>query len=244
MYEEGSVEAYEVLQRARGKDHAAEAAAVAALARRHRPGARTLLDVACGTGLHLAAFVELGFEVAGVDASPAMAAAAAARLPGVPIELGDMRSFHLGRRFDVVTCLFSSIGYATTADELDAAVAAMADHLVDGGVLVVEPWITRADWRSGTLHADAGVSGGVAVGRVSRSWDDGVVTDLEMRYVVTTAARSWSFVEHHRLRLADHDEHVRAFARAGLAVHHDPVGLTDRGLYVGVRSEAGAGNRT
>ena len=35
------------------KDYAGEAQLVSALIRRHQPRARTLLDVACGTGRHL-----------------------------------------------------------------------------------------------------------------------------------------------------------------------------------------------
>jgi dTDP-3-amino-3,6-dideoxy-alpha-D-glucopyranose N,N-dimethyltransferase len=57
---EHSVRAYELLHAARGKDYVREAAAVAERIRRRRPDARTLLDVACGSGLHLAAFTESG----------------------------------------------------------------------------------------------------------------------------------------------------------------------------------------
>ncbi|HVW90094.1 MAG TPA: class I SAM-dependent methyltransferase, partial [Gaiellaceae bacterium] len=36
-----------------GKDYAAESAAIARIVHERNPGARTLLDVACGTGKHL-----------------------------------------------------------------------------------------------------------------------------------------------------------------------------------------------
>lgn len=58
-----------------------------------------------------------------------------------------MRSFDLGRRFDAVTCLFRSIGYMPTVEDLSAAVATMARHLVDGGVLVVDGWVRPDAWR-------------------------------------------------------------------------------------------------
>ena len=57
------------------------------------------------------------------------------------LEVADMTSFDLGRRFDVVTCLFSSIGYVGTAERLDQAIATMAAHLEPGGTLIVEPWL-------------------------------------------------------------------------------------------------------
>jgi SAM-dependent methyltransferase len=52
------------------KDYAAEAGRLHELIQQRRPGARTLLDVACGSGRHiehLAAF----YDVTGVDTIPA-----------------------------------------------------------------------------------------------------------------------------------------------------------------------------
>ena len=53
-----------------------------------------------------------------------------------------MTAFDLGCRFDVVTCLFSSIGYVGTVERLDQAIATMAAHLEPGGTLIVEPWLS------------------------------------------------------------------------------------------------------
>ncbi|MCI4354671.1 MAG: class I SAM-dependent methyltransferase, partial [Thermoplasmata archaeon] len=61
------------------KDYAAEARRLTRLALRLCPGARTLLDVACGTGRHLATFREQ-FEVQGLDASAPMLRVARRRL--------------------------------------------------------------------------------------------------------------------------------------------------------------------
>ena len=62
---------------------------------------------------------------------------------------------------DVVTCLFSSIGYARTTDRLNAAVASMADHLLPGGVLIA----ARASCVAVEVD-ESGLSGrGLVVGR-------------------------------------------------------------------------------
>jgi len=100
MYEH-SATAYDALYAMRGKDYRREAERVVARIRRHRPQARSLLDVACGTGLHLAAFAELGFDVEGVELSEAMIVACRRQEPDVAIHAGDMRTFRLERRFDV-----------------------------------------------------------------------------------------------------------------------------------------------
>src|SRR5215470_2925065 len=111
------------------KDYRAEASAVVALAEQYAPGARSLLDVACGTGLHLTHLAAHYPIVAGVDVSEEMLVEARAAAPDVPFEPGDMRTFDLGKQFDVVTCLFSAIGYMTEEADLRAAVANMARHV-------------------------------------------------------------------------------------------------------------------
>ena len=77
----------------------------------------TLLDVACGTGRHLEYFVREASCV-GLDIEPGLLAVAGRRCPGVELVPGDMTDFELGRTFDAVTCLFSSIGYVRTVEGL------------------------------------------------------------------------------------------------------------------------------
>ena len=108
------------------KDYAEEAGAVVALAEQYSPGARSLLDVGCGTGVHLSHLASHYARVVGVDASAEMLGEARAAFPEIPFHQGDMRTFALGDTFDVVTCLFSAVGYMTTVDDLHTAVANMA----------------------------------------------------------------------------------------------------------------------
>src|SRR6476620_1453307 len=70
----------------------------------------TLLDVACGTGAHIAHLKQY-YLVEGLDLDPVLLEVARERNPEIVFHQGDMAHFKLGRRFDVVTCLFSSIGY-------------------------------------------------------------------------------------------------------------------------------------
>ena len=234
MYQH-SPTAYDVLHEARGKDYVREATDLAARIRQHRPEATSLLDVGCGTGLHLAAFAGLGFDVEGVELSPEMIEAAKARVPGVPVHEGDMRTFRLDRRFDAVVCLFSAIGYMTDAEQLSAAIVTMADHLVGGGVLIVEPWFLPEDWHDGAVFAESAEKGGLAVARVSRSWREKGVSVIEMRYAVATGDRTWSFTEIHRMGLFSTEEQLFVFRRAGLEVEHHSGGHTGRGLFVAVK---------
>jgi SAM-dependent methyltransferase len=125
------------------KDYGAEADTLMGIIRAYRrsPGNR-LLDIACGTGLHLS-YLKEHFYVEGLDLDEHLLAIARHRLPEVPLHHADMTDFTLGRRFDVVTCLFSAIGYVKTLDHLAHAIQCMASHLSPGGVLLIEPCSPR-----------------------------------------------------------------------------------------------------
>ena len=81
----------------RHKDYAGASATLCAIVDRFAPRASTLLDVGCGTGLHLAHLRER-FGVEGLDSSPAMLDVARTRCPGVPLHQGSLVDFDLGRR--------------------------------------------------------------------------------------------------------------------------------------------------
>ena len=125
------------------KDYEAESRDLVSLIHERNPGAVSLLDVACGTGKHLELLRSAFPDIAGVDLDAGPLAIAEQRLPDVPSSRADMRTFDLGRTFDAVTCLFSSVGYLRDEAELTQAVGRMAAHLAPGGVLVIDGWSGR-----------------------------------------------------------------------------------------------------
>lgn len=139
-----------------------------------------------------------------------------------------MESFDLGRRFDIVLCLFSSIGYA---NDLDAAVGSLTRHLGPGGTLVVEPWLAPGIAASGPPRVQATEGDGVAVARMSLLSVEGRTSLLRFHYLLGRRGGVEYLQEEHRLTLWSHEEYVAAFERAGLTVAHDPEGLMGRGLY-------------
>ena len=220
------------------KDYAAESARVSALIRERNPSAASLLDVACGTGKHLEHFAK-EYEVAGVDLDPNLLAIARARLPGVPLTVGDMRSFDLGRTFDAVTCLFSAIGYVHGVTELAAAAAAMAGHLEPGGVFVVEPWFSPETWEAGHIAARFVDEPDLKIARMNVSGTplpNGRLV-LHFEYLVMTREDGVvHFTEDHDTTLFTEDDYLEALRAAGLDVTFDREGLMPRrGLIVGVK---------
>jgi SAM-dependent methyltransferase len=214
------------------KDYHAEAEQVHQRIQRHSQlTGRSLLDVACGTGQHLAC-LQSRYRVEGLDADPGMLAVAAERLPGVPLHQADMRDFDLGRQFDVVTCLFSAIGYMTTIRDLRRAIRSMARHLRPGGLLIVEPWFTPDRWQPGRAAAIFVDLPELKIARMNVSRTRGRVSILDFHYLIARPNGVERFRERFNLGLFSQSEYRSAFEAVGLTVELDPEGLMSRGLYV------------
>ena len=217
------------------KDYPAEAERIDAAIRSRRPGAETLLDVACGTGKHLELLGDR-YRAEGVDLDPEMLEIAGARLgPGVPLHVRDMRDFDLGREFDVVTCLFSSIGYARTEDDLRRAVGTLVRHAGPGGVVLVEPWFTPDQWEPRHLSAIFVDEPDLKIARLALSGAVTTPMTMTFHYLVGTGDGIEHFTEDHEVGMFTHQQYVDAFRAAGIEPEHDPAGPMGRGLYVGVR---------
>ena len=215
------------------RDYPREAAELDRLIQERRPGARTLLDVACGTGAHLEHLAGR-YDVEGLDVDPDMLAVARERLPDTTFHEADMTSFDVGRRFDAVVCMFSSIGYARTEEGLRSAVASMARHLEPEGVLVVEPWLKPEDWKDRHVSAVFVDEPELNIARLSAHERDGTLSTITFHYLAGTPDGVEHFTERHETGLFTVEEQLDAFGAAGLEADHDPEGPMGRGLYVGV----------
>lgn len=193
-----------------------------------------LLDVACGTGNHLAYLTDQ-FEITGLDLSEEQLVEARKRFPTLTFHQGDMRDFKLEKKFDVVTCLFSSIGYANEIADMQKAITNMAAHLLPGGVLIIEPWIERGKYVAGTVHATFVDEPELKISRINTSAIKDGKSILDLHHLVGRPSGVEYFVEHHELGLYSNDEYMNAIKHAGLITHHDEHGLTGRGLYIGVK---------
>jgi SAM-dependent methyltransferase len=175
----------------------------------------------------------VGFEVSGIDVEPAFIALARAKCPDGAFFVGDMRSFDLPHRFDVVTCLFSAIGYVKTENELRAAVRRMRDHLSPGGLLLIDPWFEPGQLTPGWISTLVGRNDDVTVCRMARTVIDGAISRLDFEYLIGTAAGIERRSEVHELGLFTQEQMEKAFMAAGLTVERREKALRTRGIYIG-----------
>ena len=229
-----SAKLYEPIYLNMGKDYAAEAGKIHALIQQHKhTSGNLLLDVACGTGLHIGPLCE-HYQVEGLDLDENMLELARQKHPNIPLHHGNMINFDPGHPFDAITCLFSSIGYVKTISRLNQAISNMARHLKPGGVLLVEPWFTPENWNTGTVHALFVDKPDLKIARMNISKRKGRLSFFTLHYLVATPEGIEHFTELHELGLFTEDEYLEAFRAAGLEVLHDPTGLDGRGLYIGL----------
>ncbi len=148
-----------------------EIAAYARWARDSAPGRPPrILELACGTGRLALALAAEGCQVTGVDSSSEMIEVARAKEPnGNPTwHVGDMRTFSLGRKFDIVMVPAHSFQFMTSAADQVRALTAMRNHLEALGRLIVHldrpgyKWMGNlpldppepAEWRLGPALSD------------------------------------------------------------------------------------------
>jgi SAM-dependent methyltransferase len=215
------------------KDYGEEAATLAATIRDRCPEAREILDVACGTGEHARHLAELGFRVDGVDIEASLVEIATAKNPEGTFVRADMTDFDLGRRYDAVLCLFSSIGYVKSVANLHRATECLARHVRPGGVIVVEPSFQPGDLTDGKVFMQTAQEEEMHVCRMSHTRIRGKVAHMRFEYLVGDADGVRRAAENHELAIFTREEMEEAFRRVDLEVDYDPEGIFGRGLYVG-----------
>ncbi len=215
------------------KDYAAEAAELAAVIRRVHPQAQTLLDVACGTAEHARLLTqEHGFRVDGADINPTFVRIARTKLLHGSVFEADMTSLDLPGRYDVILCLFSSIGYARTLENVQRTLARFRTHLREGGLVLVEPWFTPGALEPGRVYVKTAEAPGVTVCRMSCSEIEGRISRLHFEYLIGRGGRIERSSEIHELGLFTTDEMLDCFRQAHLEATYDPKGPYGRGLFL------------
>lgn len=153
-------------------------------ARRLLAGRRTIVDVGCGSGRHAALLAEAGFDVIGIDSSPAMVEVARARESGAAFEVGDLFEWRPPAAVDGVLCrgVFNDI---VEDERRRRGFRSLAEMLRPGGLLVFsvreiektrarfgrEPVVTRSE--SGVFfRSEARFVGDVAIVEETISSDE------------------------------------------------------------------------
>jgi SAM-dependent methyltransferase len=196
------------------KDYVKEVEYVLRIVARHAPGARTVLDLGCGTGVHACALARAGYRVTGVDRSELMLDKARERAKreiqsdccgSAEFVWGDIRDFDLSRCFDVVVALFHVVSYLPTNDDLHAAFSKIRRHLARKGLLIFDHWygpavLTELPRQRVKTYEDEALKV-IRIATPSLRLNDNLV-DVSYEFLMIDKAsnRCEQFMENHRMR--------------------------------------------
>lgn len=218
------------------KEYKKEAMYIKELISRYKTSAgNELLDVACGTGNHINQ-LKNDFLCTGVDIYEEMLHIAQKNVDSVTFIKGDMTVIDLNRKFDAVICLFGSIGYVRTYKRLRKTLFNFADHTKPGGVVIVEPWLTKANFREGLPYMTV-YDGDIKIARLSTSCIQNNMSIIDMHYLIAEKNKKIKYIaEKHELGLFDIDKTLTYMEEARLKAEFLEKGLTgERGILVGVK---------
>lgn len=217
------------------KDYKAASEKLHVIIQEHNPGAKTLLDTACGTGKHIE-HLQHHYETEGLDINEELLEIAKQRTPNSIYHIADISNFTLEKRFDVITCLFSSIAYLRTEEKLYSTLKYMEMHLNPGGLIIVEPWFSRENFRTGTITANHYDENDLKITWMYTSEIENNMSILDINYLVGTPEEVTFFRERHEIGLFDDSQYRKAITNTGLNVLYDSIGLFGRGMYIGIKN--------
>jgi daunosaminyl-N,N-dimethyltransferase/N-dimethyltransferase len=199
-------------------------------------GAR-VLEAACGTGAYLRE-LRAWYQLSGFDLNEAVLDIARRKVPGVPLQVADLRDFTVEVKVDAALCLFSSFAYLHSEEARASSLASFAAAVRPGGVLIIEPFVAPADFQEGASFVQVHDGPELKCARASVSRRRGEFAVIEFGWLVVR--RGSDAIEHfqetHELALIEPGSLRRAVEAAGFDVLVVPDRLAiDRALLVGVR---------
>lgn len=150
-----------------------------------------------------------------------------------------MESFQLGTRYDVVTCMFSSIGFVRTRGALRKTIGNFAAHLNPGGMLFIEPWFSLAKFWPGRINAHFIDRPGLKIAWMYTTAVENNLSILSNEFLIGTPEGMERLTDTHVLGLFSPEDYVGAITGAGLVplMSLDMGSEWKRGLYVAVRQD-------
>lgn len=218
------------------KEYEAEAKLIKKLILRYKKSlGNQLLDVACGTAKNLL-FLQNEFECTGVDINAAVIELAKKRFSTISFYQQDMVTLSLGKQFDVILCLFCSIGYVKSVQNLQKTLHSFSSHLKKGGVVIIEPWFTPTHFKEGTT-ATTYEKENVHIARVRISTRENSLSKITMHYLIADHGKDVQYVvDYHELGLFEKETFLDCMNTAGFESYFLEDGLIkDKGIYVGIK---------
>ena len=218
------------------REYAPEAAKVKELLTKHGvPSRADLLVLACGTGGHIPYFND-EYHVSGLDLSEDMLALARKKFPDLRFHLGNLIDFELDADYDAMICLYGSIGFVKTVDNLRASVKSIMAHLRPNGLAVITPWSTVEEFQN-IIVVDATDKPDLKIARMEHvRLKEPKIVEVTFHHLLGINNEVTYHNQSMEIGLFSRQEYLSAMTDAGLKVVEEYTGTDVRGgAYIGKR---------
>lgn len=202
-----------------------EAQVIEAIIGKHLSGTRlSLLEAACGTGNYLQKFSATKYDRFGFDLHDGMVQIAQEKLPQCTIWQADMMLFEQANtQYDVILCLFGSIGYLQNCDNLTKAFVQFAKHVKPNGIVLVEPFLHPKLFKPNGLYMDTYDGEAIKICRMGTSALGANVHECKLSFAFQLGTKEQNVVhldswqEEHVMGLFDEEQVMACAKQAGFA---------------------------
>lgn len=98
---------------------------------------KTILDIGCGTGLHMHYLEEKNYQVEGIDLNQGMLDVAKARVKGTLYQ-ENLLDFKPHKKYDAIISMFAVFNHLANEQELEEALLHWYEYLNTNGVLIID----------------------------------------------------------------------------------------------------------
>ena len=160
----------------------------------------TVLELGCGTGRITLLLARAGIEITGLDVVPEMLEYARQKAVDLPIRWveGDVRSFHLDQKFDLICATGGVFNMLLTRSDQEAMLSQVRKHLAPNGIFAIDVVVPRPEWMTGNQEEEAWDSYDTEDGRkIHLSGTDHYDSIQQIKYEV--ANRRWQKADGHMI---------------------------------------------
>ncbi len=127
------------------KNYEEETKYVTGLIKNFKLNSYNFLELGSGTGNYSKHLSDQGYKITGIEKNENMVALAKAKaIPNFEPVVGDITTFSVKKKFDVVVSLFHVISYLTENSKVISCFKQVYKHLKKNGIFIFDVWYTPA----------------------------------------------------------------------------------------------------
>lgn len=110
---------------------------------------KTVLDIGCGTGMHMSILEKMGYHCSGMDINQEMLNVAKNKVKG-KLTCANMHDFQFNETFDACISMFAVFNHNLHLEEARNTLKCMSDHVKKNGIVVIDLYNPQTDGKKNT----------------------------------------------------------------------------------------------